>query len=212
MKNYGLFAGKSKDMRSILFMHFSHYLPNFVHLLQHFLLNIKKRIRFAVPILTLFVLTAAIPTYASPPMELLSFQEGTQVTLAWKAPTDIQIIGYTVYRGTDQNTLTQIAIVGTNIPDEATETPPPTLFTDTSVTVGNSYFYKVKAIDTTGTESVFSAVTATTIYQLVSTLSAPIIQMDSQVRRLLATSMVMAYRTSHWDLQVLILKENTMDK
>jgi Glucodextranase, domain B/FG-GAP repeat/Carboxypeptidase regulatory-like domain/FG-GAP-like repeat len=46
------------------------------------------------------------------------------------------------------------------------ERHPPTIFTDTGVTPGGSYFYKVKAIDTSGTESEFSAVTATTVYQL----------------------------------------------
>lgn len=116
-------------------------------------------------VLLLICLTCPITLWASPLTEVISFQEGSQITLTWKAPTDSQIIGYAVYRGNDLNSLARLAVVGASSPNEATGSPPATLYTDTAVSPGSSYYYKVRPIDTSGYEGIFSTATATTLYQ-----------------------------------------------
>lgn len=181
MSHYKLVVGMVRNFRNNLLIQFYYKRQNHGYLLRLFIAYFTKKFKATTPILSLFMLVLALPTYASPPTELLSFQEGTQVTLTWKAPTDTQAIGYAIYKGTSQNALARIATVGASTPSGATGTPSPTLYTDTTVTVGSTYFYKISVIDSTGVEGNYSAITATSIYQLSSTYHSDGILNDAVV-------------------------------
>lgn len=119
----------------------------------------------------MWVMLSLIPykVEAAPPSQVLSFTQGALITLTWTPPTDIEVIGYSIYRGSDQYSLTKIATVGAASPSEANNTPPPTKYNDYSISPGGTYFYRLKAIDTTGVEGEFSPFTAATAYQLTTT-------------------------------------------
>ncbi|TLX93313.1 MAG: hypothetical protein E6K91_08785, partial [Thaumarchaeota archaeon] len=82
-------------------------------------------------------------TVPSAPQNLVATAGNAQVGLTWNAPSSnggATITGYNVYRGTASNGEgpTPIAIVGT------------TSYTNTGVTNGQTYFYKVTAINSVG--------------------------------------------------------------
>jgi len=52
----------------------------------------KRLLLLETIILSLLFLVFPLFVHASPPTELLSSQEGSQVALTWKAPADIQVI------------------------------------------------------------------------------------------------------------------------
>ena len=101
------------------------------------------------PIVTTDGLTPATPT------GLVSVAGNGQVSLSWNAPTTnadsstlVDLLGYEIYRATSATgTYTQI-----NTTDVLTNS-----CTDTTVTNGTAYFYKVTAADTGGNESVKSS-------------------------------------------------------
>lgn len=98
------------------------------------------------------------PDIAAPttPMKVtLTFISGTQITLSWTASLDnVGVTGYRVERcqGAGCATFTQVG------------TPTGTTFSDTGVTAGNIYSYRVRATDAAGNVSLYSIPTPTTGY------------------------------------------------
>jgi hypothetical protein len=64
------------------------------------------------------------------------------VDLSWKASTTKDVVGYNVYRGTTTKTSTKIADLVAS-----------TLFDDSTVENGSTYYYSVTAVDVEGKES-----------------------------------------------------------
>ncbi len=100
--------------------------------------------------------TSATPLDATPPSTpggLGATGGNAQVALTWTAATDnVGVTGYRVYRSTTGagGTYTQLA------------TPTGTFYTDTVVTNGSSYSYRVAAVDLAGNVSAQSAVATAT--------------------------------------------------
>ncbi len=164
-----IFFNELIDMSRRLLGGFCDHILNQRKLVGHKPRIFKRQLNMTNSLIYLGMLIFASTSFASPPTELLSFEEGTKITLTWRAPADTQIIGYGVYRGSDPNTLVKIATVGASTPGEWNGTPPSTVFTDIGVGSFSSYFYRVTAIDTSGVESGYSPVTATCIHQLSTT-------------------------------------------
>ena len=105
------------------------------------------------------VITSGDSLAPNAPISLSASAGDGQVVLTWVAPTTntddsslTDLLGYEVYRSTDGSTYTMI-----NSLDVLTAT-----YTDTSVSNGTLYYYKVTTADTSGNESVkTSAVSAT---------------------------------------------------
>jgi hypothetical protein len=79
----------------------------------------------------------------------LTITIGHSVTLTWVASTSQNVAGYNVYRGT-----TSGGPYGTKLNSALVAT---TTYTDNSVVTGQTYFYVVTAVDTSGDESAYSS-------------------------------------------------------
>src|SRR5260370_4750339 len=87
--------------------------------------------------------TVTVPTVPSAPQNLVASAGNTQASLTWSAPSSnggATISGYNVYRGTTSGGegTTPIATVTT------------TSYTDSGLTNGQTYYYKVTAINSVG--------------------------------------------------------------
>ena len=69
------------------------------------------------------------------------------VSLAWKASTSSNVVGYNVYRGTTSGSYGLLDSMNAS-----------TSFTDSTVQNGQTYFYVVTAVDSSGMESPHSNV------------------------------------------------------
>lgn len=67
------------------------------------------------------------------------------VDLSWKASTTTEVVGYNVYRSPDAATKINASLVAS------------TLYTDSTVANGSTYYYSATAVDAAGHESVKSA-------------------------------------------------------
>jgi hypothetical protein len=67
------------------------------------------------------------------------------ILLSWTANTELDLRHYAIYRGTSSNPTTRIAYSNT------------TTFIDCDVTVGTTYYYRIKAIDYSGNASGYSS-------------------------------------------------------
>ena len=67
------------------------------------------------------------------------------VTLAWNPSTSSNVVAYRIYQGTASGNYTKVTAVGNT--NRATLT---------NLTYGTTYYFAAKAVDTTGSESVFS--------------------------------------------------------
>ncbi len=91
--------------------------------------------------------SATPATVPSAPTDLTAAGGDAQVTLDWSAPSSnggASITGYRIYRGTSSGTETLLVSIGNA-----------QTYTDTAVTNGQTYFYKVKAVNSKG-DSAFS--------------------------------------------------------
>jgi Abnormal spindle-like microcephaly-assoc'd, ASPM-SPD-2-Hydin len=70
------------------------------------------------------------------------------VNLSWTASTTSTVVGYNVYRGTISGGPYAVKLNSTVVPATA--------YTDTAVQAGQTYFYVVTAVDSSGAESVYS--------------------------------------------------------
>src|SRR5207247_3960788 len=97
----------------------------------------------------------------SAPQNLQASAVGKSITISWQAPTNnggSPITGYKVYRSTSSGTETGYVSLG-NV----------TSYTNTGVTGGTTYFYKVRAVNSAGMSSPSNEASATS----VSVPSAP---------------------------------------
>jgi predicted phage tail protein len=96
---------------------------------------------------------SAIPmTVPSAPQGLLAIAGNAQVVLNWTAPANnggSSITGYKVYRGTTSGELTLLMTLGVVVN-----------YTDSSVTNGQTYYYKVSAVNSAGESAQAGEVTA----------------------------------------------------
>jgi TolB protein len=69
------------------------------------------------------------------------------VSLTWEAGTSANVVGYNVYRATVAGSYGLLSSMNSG-----------TSYTDTTVENGQTYFYVVTAVDSTGTESPYSNV------------------------------------------------------
>jgi len=88
---------------------------------------------------------AAGPT--APTALAAAVQAGPQVRLTWTDNADNET-GFVVERGADGVTFAQIATVGPRTTGSATVT-----YVDTTVTAGNTFFYRVKAVNAGGSSA-----------------------------------------------------------
>lgn len=98
----------------------------------------------------LLVISEGIPTA---PQGLQATGDAGQVFLQWQAPASnggSPITNYMIYRGTNASVETYIATVG-NVLN----------FTDSTVAIGQTYYYKVSAVNSIGTGSQSSVASAT---------------------------------------------------
>jgi fibronectin type 3 domain-containing protein len=106
-------------------------------------------------------------TAPSAPLTLVASGGNASVTLSWTAPTSdggSGLTGYNVYRGTTAGGESTTPPLATNVTV--------TSFTDTTVTNGSTYYYKVVAVNTVGT-SAQSNEAAATPQQAATVASAP---------------------------------------
>src|SRR5437899_3073462 len=95
----------------------------------------------------------------SAPTNLLAVASSGQIALSWNAPSTnggSAITNYKVYRGTSSNTETFLAQIGNS-----------TSYTDTTVTPGQAYFYKVSAVNSIR-ESILSNEASATTFSIPS--------------------------------------------
>jgi len=91
------------------------------------------------------------------PLNLAAVAGFRQVTLQWSANTEPDLIKYRIYR--DQSSFP------TTLIDSLSGFPPDTSYLDSNLTNGQTYFYRVTAIDSSGNESGYSnGVSATPNY------------------------------------------------
>jgi hypothetical protein len=82
------------------------------------------------------------------------------ILLSWTANTELDLRHYAIYRGTSSNPTTRIAYSNT------------TTFIDCDVTVGTTYYYRIKAIDYSGNASGYSStVNAVATYTMADDLA-----------------------------------------
>ncbi len=103
----------------------------------------------ATALVDVITLTPGVP---DAPMDLTATPVGTPaaaVTVSWSTPLRA-LTSYTLYRGTSPGTETvyQTGLTGTN-------------YTDTGVTAGMTYYYKVAAVNAAGASAAFGEVSAT---------------------------------------------------
>ena len=92
----------------------------------------------------------------SPPSNLTATANSSSITLNWDAPSDnggASITSYKIYRGTSSGgeSSTPIATVNGNI----------TTYTDSNVTAGTTYYYKVTAVNSAGESAMSNEASAT---------------------------------------------------
>ena len=107
----------------------------------------KALIIFGLILLVIVLVIVLVPHYRS--------DRPHGVTLTWQPPLPkggVEIVGYNVYRKTDETT-TFVRIA------ERVRSP----YEDTLVKSGRTYFYAVTSVDQSGRESRYSAVTRATI-------------------------------------------------
>ncbi|PQJ35344.1 hypothetical protein BSZ35_12685 [Salinibacter sp. 10B] len=90
------------------------------------------------------------------PTDLTASASPDSVTLSWSPPDTTVVASYTVYRDTGA-TASDSASALTTVP------APDTTYTDSMVTSGTTYHYRVSATDSTGTESSLSAEASATV-------------------------------------------------
>lgn len=94
------------------------------------------------------VTTSATPDTTPPavPTGLTAIAGNNQVTLSWNANTETDLSGYNLYKSTDGSSFSKYltSLTGTS-------------YTDTQVTNGSTYWYKLTAIDTSNNESAQSS-------------------------------------------------------
>jgi fibronectin type 3 domain-containing protein len=91
----------------------------------------------------------AVPENVTPPSVpsgLAAEADGRQVNLTWDANSESDLSEYRLYRGTSPEPTTQVATIAAG-----TES-----YTDTDVSNGTTYYYRLTAVDTDGNESNFS--------------------------------------------------------
>ncbi|MFH2049392.1 MAG: FG-GAP-like repeat-containing protein, partial [bacterium] len=76
-----------------------------------------------------------------------------QITLQWDANTESDLAEYRIYRDTSSPASTLI--------DSVVGTPPDTFYIDTDLTNGQTYYYRITAVDDAGNESEFSSEVST---------------------------------------------------
>ncbi|MCH8010394.1 MAG: VCBS repeat-containing protein [Candidatus Marinimicrobia bacterium] len=92
------------------------------------------------------------PPYVTPPdtpQSLTTTPSNGQVTLRWDANTEADLHKYNIYRDITSPAQTLIDSV-------VAASPPDTFYTDTGLTNGTLYYYRITAVDSTGNESGFS--------------------------------------------------------
>ena len=92
-------------------------------------------------------------TRPSAPQNLQANGGNAQVTLSWSSPASnggSAITGYKIYRSTSSGTETGYVSLG-NV----------TSYTNTGVTAGTTYFYKVRAVNSVGISSLSNEASAT---------------------------------------------------
>ena len=84
------------------------------------------------------------------PTSLTAAAGNRQVTLRWSPNTEVDLQRYNIYRGTSSPAATLIHLVVGNA------TLPDTFYVDGALTNGQTYFYRITAVDSVGNESGFS--------------------------------------------------------
>ncbi|MDD9206008.1 Ig-like domain-containing protein, partial [Georgenia sp. 10Sc9-8] len=84
------------------------------------------------------------------PTALAAVVTGSTVDLSWSESVSADAVGYHVYRGTEAG------VVAEGQPYSGTEPLSAAAFSDTNLTVGQTYYYVVTAVDAAGNESVVS--------------------------------------------------------
>jgi hypothetical protein len=103
-----------------------------------------------------FTINASNPAPGTP-QNLTATAGNQQVTLNWEAITDADLAKYRIYRGTSSPATT---LIDSNL----ALSPPDTFYTNSGLTNGQSYYYRVTAVDSAGNESGYSnEVSATTV-------------------------------------------------
>ncbi|MCK4578790.1 MAG: fibronectin type III domain-containing protein, partial [Candidatus Marinimicrobia bacterium] len=87
-------------------------------------------------------------TSPAPPTNLTATPGNQQITLTWTAPGDGDVAKYRIYR--------DITTPSTTLVDSVVGAPPATAFTDTGLSNGTTYYYRITALDSTGNESNYS--------------------------------------------------------
>jgi len=82
------------------------------------------------------------------PWNLTATPGNQQVSLRWNANTESNLHKYNIYRDTSSPAITLI--------DSVVDTPPDTVYIDTGLTNGQTYYYRITAVDDAGNESEFS--------------------------------------------------------
>src|SRR5256712_1882180 len=97
--------------------------------------------------------TVTVLTVPSTPQNLQTTSGNAQVSLSWSAPSNnggSAITSYNIYRSTSSGTETLLATIGNVLS-----------YTDTAVTNGQTYFYKVTAVNSVGESSQANEASAT---------------------------------------------------
>ncbi|UCH10733.1 MAG: VCBS repeat-containing protein, partial [Fidelibacterota bacterium] len=115
-----------------------------------------------VAVNTLLTVTEDMSLYPpAVPTGLTATADDQQVTLKWAANTEEDLVKYRIYSGTSSPALTLIdSVVG------SVSVPPDTFYTDTDLTNGQTYYYRITAVDTAGNESGYSAEVSATPFAL----------------------------------------------
>jgi hypothetical protein len=93
--------------------------------------------------------TVTITSNASNSPAVVTLAGGAHlVNLSWTASTTSTVVGYNVYRGTISGGPYAVKLNSAVVPGTA--------YTDTAVQAGQTYFYVVTAVDSSGAESVYS--------------------------------------------------------
>ncbi|MFZ0640129.1 MAG: choice-of-anchor D domain-containing protein [Candidatus Acidiferrales bacterium] len=93
--------------------------------------------------------TVTITSNASNSPAVITLTGGSHlVNLSWNASTTSTVVGYNVYRGTISGGPYAVKLNSAVVPATA--------YTDTAVQAGQTYFYVVTAVDSSGAESVYS--------------------------------------------------------
>ncbi|MDZ7690341.1 MAG: hypothetical protein U5K69_04195 [Balneolaceae bacterium] len=101
------------------------------------------------------------------PQGLNANAEGSSISLSWSANNESDLAGYKLFRGTQSNPTELLADVG-NV----------TAYQDEDVSSGQTYYYRLKAYDTEGNSSDYSAEVNARISSNPITLSLPELTID----------------------------------